>query len=926
MNKKLFSVLLAAMICFTANICTAANQTNLIKNGSFEEEIGGTENWKFRNTNNWSVETSEAAECSDTEASDGKKSLTFTAAAIGQRVRLERNTSYILSVSLKAAEDSEVTIGIYDGTKDWPVSNPVTEKIAHVGTEWHEETLELECENTQEYVIAVTYWGGNKIYVDDVSLTEEQLYISKLTVGVDGDGVISYKADYTANEKAVFGAALYDGDNRLTDFKTSGKGSFERCDKYGKYKVKTYLWNDNKIVSRTEEIMYDENSAHTNQLIGAAKELTLSKHTLLLIEGGKDSVLDACITPEYAYNKEVMWSSSDENVALVSENGIVTPVGTGKAVITASGVNSALSDCCEVEVTAKTDVNCIKLDKNSVTLPEKDAVCVLNATGAEDIVWLTDNSGVAEVTDGVVTGCGKGTATITAKSADGEYSANCVVTVNESPNTITNDTFYKDTDGNPIYSQGGGIFQFNDKYYWYGVKYNGAVEYLENPSNGKNGNSSFAAFTCYSSDDLVNWRFEGYPMTNKTKDMENSAWVGRMGVAYNKNTKKYVLISQASPGVVFAYADKPEGPYTVDHFCDSIPCIENNMTGDQTVFQDDDGRAYLICSSASGRAYLYVVPLRESDFLDFDYDNAKMIFHDEDGRYIDEDGSVKNKDKLGIEGNCMFKYNGNYYFTGSDLYGWNSSRVYVMQSEDILGEYNEDTGLPYIMNGVKNNFAHNSQAGFYVTVHGSEKDLVLYCGDRWSDFAGNGIGYNQWIPVTMGDDNRPYFNDLHQWRLNMQKGTWEIGEGNNYIQNPAFEADRVSVTEPTGWSVYDTVGGYANSNVSGKIDSGNYVWQQSAEEDYTARLSQSVENLPDGEYVLKAWVKSSGGQNICNLYARSNGVEYNAPLKTEINGWTQVIIKNIAVKDGKCEIGLYSDSEGGNWAQIDNIELVKAIN
>ncbi len=50
------------------------------------------------------------------------------------------------------------------------------------------------------------------------------------------------------------------------------------------------------------------------------------------------------------------------------------------------------------------------------------------------------------------------------------------------------------------------------------------------------------------------------------------------------------------------------------------------------------------------------------------------------------------KDKTGIEGNCMFKYNGNYYYTGSDLYGWNSSRVYVMQSDSILGDYNKRYG------------------------------------------------------------------------------------------------------------------------------------------------------------------------------------------------------------------------------------------
>ena len=35
-----------------------------------------------------------------------------------------------------------------------------------------------------------------------------------------------------------------------------------------------------------------------------------------------------------------------------------------------------------------------------------------------------------------------------------------------------------------------------------------------------------------------------------------------------------------------------------------------------------------------------------------------MLFYDEDGSYIDENGEVDKKDKTGIEGNCMFKYNG----------------------------------------------------------------------------------------------------------------------------------------------------------------------------------------------------------------------------------------------------------------------------
>lgn len=188
--------------------------------------------------------------------------------------------------------------------------------------------------------------------------------------------------------------------------------------------------------------------------------------------------------------------------------------------------------------------------------------------------------------------------------------------------------------------------------------------------------------------------------------------------------------------------------------------------------------------------------------------------------------------------------------------------------------------------------------------------LEMYCGDRWGDFAGNGIGYNQWVPITMDENNIPHFNDLHQWRLDAKKGTCEISDGNNYIRNPEFEADRKTVAVPVGWETYDNADGFANSNISGKQNTGKFVWQQTAKEPYIACLKQNIDKLPDGTYTLKAWVRSGGGQNICRLYAKSGGKEYNYSLKALIDEWTEVVVSSdIEVKDGKCEIGLYSDAD-----------------
>lgn len=81
-------------------------------------------------------------------------------------------------------------------------------------------------------------------------------------------------------------------------------------------------------------------------------------------------------------------------------------------------------------------VNGIELDKTEVTINEGE-ITTLTATIApadattKDVNWTSDNEAVATVKDGVVSGLSAGSATITATTVDGEFTASCVVTVNE---------------------------------------------------------------------------------------------------------------------------------------------------------------------------------------------------------------------------------------------------------------------------------------------------------------------------------------------------------------------------------------------------------------------------------------------------------------------------------------------------------------
>lgn len=57
----------------------------------------------------------------------------------------------------------------------------------------------------------------------------------------------------------------------------------------------------------------------------------------------------------------------------------------------------------------------------------------------------------------------------------------------------------------------------------------------------------------------------------------------------------------------------------------------------------------------------------------------------------------------------------------------------------------------------------------------------------------------------------------------------------------------------------DNVGNYSVSNARGKVDSGNFVIQETAPEDYISDLYQEITDLPNGTYTMTAWIKSSGG-------------------------------------------------------------------
>ena len=144
--------------------------------------------------------------------------------------------------------------------------------------------------------------------------------------------------------------------------------------------------------------------------------------------------LNATILPSDAH-QQVQWSSSNNNVATVSESGLVTPVALGNAIIYATTVDGSNKKAlCVITVLPAVAVG-VQMSQTTAGL-KVGQTFQLNATvspadASQEVAWASSNTSVAMVNEnGLVTALNIGDATITATTKDGtNLSASCVVSV-----------------------------------------------------------------------------------------------------------------------------------------------------------------------------------------------------------------------------------------------------------------------------------------------------------------------------------------------------------------------------------------------------------------------------------------------------------------------------------------------------------------
>lgn len=280
-----------------------------------------------------------------------------------------------------------------------------------------------------------------------------------------------------------------------------------------------------------------------------------------------------------------------------------------------------------------------------------------------------------------------------------------------------------DTDGKPIQAHGGGILKVGRTFYWYG----------ENKSQGY---FNKVGVSCYSSRDLKKWKNEGVVLRKEDMpaDYQDAGVCERPKVIYNKKTKKYVLwahldgkgYSLSEAGV--AIADKPTGPFKMVSHSRPIP---SSTFRDMNLFQDDDGRAYVLYAG-EGNATLHIMRL-----------NAEHTAVETP--LVEGQNWTRAFVKEWREAPAPFKFKGKYYLISSQCTGWAPNEAGYAVADHILGPW-KTMGNP--CSGPLANKTFMGQSTFVLPL---SKGRFLFMADQWKskDLADSRY---LWLPIQMKTD------------------------------------------------------------------------------------------------------------------------------------------------------------------------------
>ena len=299
---------------------------------------------------------------------------------------------------------------------------------------------------------------------------------------------------------------------------------------------------------------------------------------------------------------------------------------------------------------------------------------------------------------------------------------------------IINGDVWCDTNGEVINAHGGGILYHDSLYYWYG-EYKGDSTYrLEWVKTWECWRTEAGGISCYSSKDLVKWKFEGIvlpPMPeDTTSDLHPSQVIERPKVIYNEKTRQFVMwmhiespdYEKARAGV--AISDTPNGQFA---YLGSLK-PNGQDSRDQTLFKDDDGRAYQIAASEWNKT-LYISLLNDQ------YTQLSGIY-------------TRNFIGQSREAPAVLKHQGKYYMITSGCTGWDPNEAEYAVADSMLGEWTV-AGTP--CSGQDAEITFKSQCTFVLPPAGEDGKFIAMF-DKWNKTDLDDSRYI-WLPVSLKGDS-----------------------------------------------------------------------------------------------------------------------------------------------------------------------------
>jgi len=290
------------------------------------------------------------------------------------------------------------------------------------------------------------------------------------------------------------------------------------------------------------------------------------------------------------------------------------------------------------------------------------------------------------------------------------------------PASIHSGPYWLDAAGDKINAHGGGVLQVGDAYYWFG--------------ESRKGKEACQAINCYMSKDLKQWEFRGAVFSGTAADPPLADLnLERPKVIYNKATRKYVLFAHREKAgdyslarLLIATCDKVDGQYA--YVADFRPM--GNESRDMTVFQEDDGSAYVL-SSANGNADMAVYKLAP-DYLSV-ASQAATLFK---GAHR-EAPAVFKRSVNGVPYYYLITSGSTYWAANTNLIAWSTRLTGPYAPFQVL--CNSDTANTYC-----------SQSAFVLPVKGTKGTSYVFMADRWK---GHNVGDSryQWLPIRFKDEH-----------------------------------------------------------------------------------------------------------------------------------------------------------------------------